>query len=364
MSGSENPTLRERIAAAAREGSLRSFLGDRVSATDGAWAVVADITDGCRQGCLTCPAGPPSVAMDAETAEAMGAVMIPHAEFLAVGCLAEPMLHPDVAARLRSLSSIKSRTGSGTFLCLLTAATQRSGGPLAGLGGTGLDVLLVSADATEAAAYAQVRGGASWEETRARLADALPGLGRAGVRLGAQVMLLRVTAPHARRTAEDLAGLGFSSLTFTQPTQVPPRAAGQVLRRDDREFGTVAALEAWIAAGAGPAGMRISLPRLAPADAARPRALFGDGATWDEDRLPGPGICVAPWYNLRIDSAGRVFPCNFMAAAGDAVGHVGRDGFEDIAGGPRARSLREALLAGRSPTASCRRCAYGPEARS
>ncbi len=363
MSVPEIPTLKEQIVAAARSGDLRELLTARVDATDGAWAVVADITDGCRQGCITCPAGAPKSPQTVDTTEALGEVLLPHAEFLAIGCLAEPLLHPDAGQVLRTLAEIKARTKSSAFLCLLTAATVRSGGALSALAGSGLDVLLVSVDATDPGAYARVRGCARWEETRARLKEALPSLGGAGIRIGAQVMLLRCTAAHAQRTVEDLAAMGFRSLTFTQPTQVPPAAGDEVLRTDDPAYEAVADLERWLE-GDGPGDLRISLPHQDPAERGALRALFGDGATWDEDRLPGPGICVAPWYNLRVDAAGRVFPCNFMDRPEDALGDVQADRFEDLAAGPAARRIREELLAGRCPTDACRRCAFGPEQRT
>ncbi|MFH1530476.1 MAG: radical SAM protein [Pseudomonadota bacterium] len=361
---SESQSLKERILAAERDGGLRALLVARIGATDGAWAVVADLTDGCRQGCLTCPAkAPTDDHLRAWTAEALGEVMLPRAEFLAIGCLGEPLLHPDVAGILAALGGIKARTRSDAFICLLTAATVRAGGQLVDLARTGLDILLVSVDATDVDAYARVRGGARWEETRTRLGEALPAFARAGVRLGAQVMLLRCTAGHARRTFEDLAGLGFSSVTFTQPTQVPARAEGEVLRTDAPEFSGVQELERWLAPGNGAPDIRSALPRRAPDLGGGLRALFGDGATWDEDRAPGAGICVAPWFNLRVDCRGRVFPCNFMDDPGDAIGDVEDGDFEAIAGGARSRRIRRALLDGRCPTRACERCAFGPGAR-
>jgi len=362
MSVSEPPTLKEQIVAAAVAGDLRELLTARVASMDGAWAVVADITDGCRQGCITCPAGPPRTPLTKDTAAAMGRVLLPHAEFLAIGCLAEPLLHPDVAQIIRSLAESKATTGSAAFLCLLTAATVRAGGSLPALAESGLDVLLVSIDATDAGAYGRVRGCAKWDETRTRLDEALPAFSDAGIRVGAQAMLLRCTAPHLRRTVADLSAMGFRSLTFTQPTQVPQKAGDEVLRTDDPAFAAVADLERWLETD-GPEDLRLSLPKRDPAAGGALRALFGDGATWDEDLLEGPGICVAPWYNLRVDAAGRIFPCNFMDRPEDALGDVHADRFEDLTTGPKARGLREALLAGRSPTDACRRCAYGPEQR-
>ncbi len=362
MSLSESPNLKDRILVAERDGVLPELLGSRLGAVDGAWSVVADLTDGCRQGCLTCPAKAPSDHLLVETAGAMGEVMLPHAEFLAIGCLGEPLLHPDVAGILGTLSRIKSRTGSGAFICLLTAATVRAGGDLAQLARVGVDVLLISADATDPGAYARVRGGASWDETRARLEEALPGLVADGVRLGAQVMLLRCTAERARQTVEELAGLGFGSVNFTQPTQVPLRARDEILRMDDPGFSRILELEDWLATGTENSGLRISMPRRAPDLHGGLRALFGDGATWDEDRATGDRICVSPWFNLRVDCQGRVFPCNFMDEPADALGDVHVDGFEAIAGGTQARRIREVLLDGGAPTRACGRCAFGPGA--
>jgi len=360
---SESPNLKDRILAAERDGRLRELLESRVGATDGAWAVVADVTDGCRQGCLTCPAKAPSDHLRVEIAEALGEVMLPHAEFLAIGCLGEPLLHPNITGILNNLGGIKVRTESDAFICLLTAATDCAGNELADLAGSGLDILLVSVDATDADAYARVRGGAAWEETRARLEAVLPILAAGGVRLGAQVMLMRCTAGHARRTIADLAGLGFSSVTCTQPTQVPARADSEVLRVGAPEFSRVEELERWLNAGTDTPGIRIAMPRRAPDLGGGLRALFGDGATWDEDRAPGLGICVAPWFNLRVDCSGQVFPCNFIDTPEDALGDVLTDDFEAIAAGTQARRIRGALLAGDAPTEACARCAFGPWAR-
>jgi len=350
-------TLKERILAAERDGGLEVFLSGRVRASDGLWGVVADITDGCRQGCLTCPAVAPRACMEAGTVEALADVMVPHAEYVAIGCLSEPLLHPGVAAVLRVLRRAKMRNASDAFICLLTASTARSGVGLSEVAGAGLDVLLVSADSTDPDIYAHIRGGAVWAETRTRIRAALPTLAEEGVRIGAQVMLLRCNVETAATTASELGAMGFESVNFTQPTQVPDRAAGEVLRSADplfehvRQIGSAATSEA-------ASDLRITLPRRAPDLGERLGARFGDGATWDEDRAAGPGICVAPWFNLRVDVAGRVFPCNYMDAAEDALGDVRTDAFEDIAAGPQARRLREALLEGGAPTAACRACAF------
>lgn len=360
MSPTDSPSMKERLLAAEAAGVLEELLADRIGADDGLWGVVADVTDGCRQGCLTCPAGRPSAAMDDETVAALGEVMVPHAEYLAIGCLGEPLLHPRLPEVLRTLRTIKDRVRADGFLCVLTAATPLSGGDLGDLAGSGMDILLVSADATDPDAYARVRGGAKWDDTRQRLDAAFPRLCEAGVRVGAQVMLLRCTASHARRTVEDLAAMGFTSITFTQPTRVPARAAGEVLRVDDPGFAAVEDLEAWVAGGEA-GGPQISLPRRAPDLRGGLRARFGDGTTWDEDRLSGRCVCVAPWFNLRVDAAGAVFPCNFMDDPVDALGNVRDAGFSDLVAGPKARGIRETLLSGRAPTAACARCAFGPK---
>ena len=361
MSTSESPGLKERILAAERDGCLRDLLSSRVDAVDGAWSVVADVTDGCRQGCLTCTARAPRVAQEVGVTEALGEVLLPHAEFLAVGCLGEPLLHPDLPEIFRTLSRIKTGSGSGAFLCLLTAATVN--GALEPLSGTGLEVLLVSADSTNPGAYARVRGGAHWTDTRAGLEAAGPALADGGVRLGAQSLLLRCTVRHARQTVVDLARLGVTSVTFTQPTQVPPRAKEEVLRQGDDVFSEVTDLEAWIAAGAGVPTIQLSLPRRPPELHGALRARLGDGATWDEDRASGPAVCVAPWFNLRVDSLGEVFPCNFMDDPGDALGNLREVGFEGLVCGAKARRIREVLLGGGAPTAACARCAFGPGAQ-
>ena len=90
--------------------------------------------------------------------------------------------------------------------------------------------------------------------------------------------------------------------------------------------------------------------------------LLADNGFWDEavavrDR---PAVCIAPWSRVRIDHEGNVYPCHRTLSTGDAWGNLKSASFLSLVNSDRAIAMRRALLAGRAPNGSCRRCPFGP----
>ena len=350
--------------AAARR-NLWPYVASRVEIDpgEGLWSVAVDATLGCNLSCVTC-AEPKRTTESAagDVIDAVGAKMTAHAADIALGCLNEPLVHPDIGLVVRTLASYTKNnmvdreggSGTGAHLCLLSSGTLLRKGTGRTLAAAGLHVALFSIDSTDPEAYARIRGGASWEATRRRLAafmDEAPDL-----RVVVQAMLTRTTLPHAKKTVEDLAAMGVRTFQFTQPTQVPQSAKNEVVRADEPDFDDVEALLRW----ADQTDLDITTPTLPPEHWDDELPLFGQGMIWDEDRLAARGktICVAPWFNLRVDHRGDVYPCNLMRA--NSWGNVRELSFNEIVNHANARHVRQCFLEGRAPHDECLRCPYGP----
>lgn len=361
-------SMRKSIEDAAAAHALSSSVESRIEVdpTEGRWSVVADLTTGCNLDCLMCWDVPRTrkVAGD-NVVQGLADRMVSHAAHVSLGCLHEPLLHPDLPNVYRTLATAKESAKrdddageDGAYLHLLTSGTLLREGMGRDLTDSGLQVILFSIDSTNPEVYARIRGGAAWKSTKRRLQRFLDE--STGLEVVVQAVLTRSTLPHARKTVEDLASMGIRSFHFTQPTQVPQRARGEVIRSGDPEFAELKRFIAWTAIATE---LQIDAPTVSTEPSSTAVPLFGQGTVWDEDRLASVvnTLCVAPWYNLRIEHNGDVFPCNLMTDPAHSWGNVVAHGFDEIVNHDNALRVRACFVEGRAPHEECLKCPYGPD---
>jgi len=329
------------------------------------WSVIADVTTGCNLACAMCSNTPHSRRAYArpEVFQRVFSEVVPHAADFALGCRHEPLLHPDLLDWLPEARRTVDLRRLPASLCLLTSGTLLGGELDRRLARSGLHVVLFSIDTTDPAGYAAVRRPATWPDLRARLEAFLPEARRAGLQVAVQALLMRSTLASLPQTVTDLGALGIRRVHVSQLTGAMRGGSGEVVAAGGPDREALRAVLLACRERARAAGVDLELPHGTP-----PRvegdlvALRGEGSVWDEHLMKHdrPAVCAAPWYKLRVDHTGNVFPCQYMLRAQLAWGNVATTPFEAIVNGARALHARESLLAGKAPNAACARCLYGP----
>jgi MoaA/NifB/PqqE/SkfB family radical SAM enzyme len=277
---------------------------------------------------------------------------LPELEELHLQGLGEPMLNPQFFEMVELASARGIRVSSNSNLTLLTRARARR------CVDSGLASLSVSIDGADREVYEAVRRKASFDKVIRnldRLMDAREALGSALEVRGVMVLMRSnleqlpalVRLLHEHRVEELLVQRLSSDL---EQAELPGRyipirnfvQQAELRQADERRASEVFAEARSLASACG---LRLHLPRLAPAGAARPSA--GHGCRW-------------PWEQLYVSAAGELMPCCMVASADRAsFGKVLGDGAPRLAEqwhGEAARAFR-AALASETPPGVCRSCA-------
>lgn len=354
-------SLRARLDAAARQGWLGDYLHDNVHVDRlGLWSVVGDISHGCPLGCRMCqfPARPWEVARPELVARVADGVL-PHAHSLSIGNRSEPFLHGDLIASVRTLTQRRDAHRVPTVISLMTSGIVAHEHLAPELAESGLDVLWYSVDSCDPRTLSQVRPAARWEEMARDIGAVVARLGDR-VHVGVLALVMRCTAPHLLRTATAFAAMGVTDFQFKQLVFGRAEIATEVIRTGDPEFRDVEELCARLRGLRSPR-LRVGVPEPLPQVAAYdPIPIVAEGFAWDEDAIPAErhAVCVSPWFKVRVDHHGTVFPCPFIGEPEAALGSLLDQSFEEIVDGEKARRVRRELLAGRPPTATCSSCPF------
>lgn len=327
------------------------------------FGVVVDVTNGCNMRCPTCARTPlrPELNAPDELFEKLVSEVLPHAENIAFGCRHEAILHPLLPEHIASLALARDIYAPETILSVLTPGYNLNEPLARRLTMSRLDVLLISIDSTDEQTYAFMRAPATLSDVKRRIQ--LIAREPNKPKLAAQALLLRLNLPHIVRTMEELAELGFSAFHVTQVVWGPRTLANYGLTIHDHEGPVILETMERLEARAKEIGIQLDIPR--PPPPPLPDELFpvlSEGRIWDEHILKRSrrAICVSPWYKIRIDSQGFVFPCFRATHPRYAWGNILHDSFESIVNSERALKMRAMLLAGKALLDVCERCAFGP----
>jgi len=367
MHASGRQDLLELMNRLASSPGAREFLSTnlRLDPSRFAWSAIVDVTTGCNLDCPMCdsPRKALRFAAGPELWEALAQQVLPIASWVAVGTRHEPLLDPDLPEHLRSLSDARDALRERVFLCLLTSGTLLEPSRIPRLLRAGLDVILLSIDSSDPETYARLRRPATWPELVRRVGPFLASARETSVRVNAQALLMTSTLPRLVQTVCDLGALGVRRFHVSQLVWAPPRARGEVLRFEGPEGPVIRQTLAQVVAKAHGLGMEVAVPHpAAPLPDGEVVPVRGNGDVEDEDRLKHvhPAVCVAPWYKLRVDAEGWVFPCSLMLSRRHAWGNLLERPLSELINCEKAVSLRADLLAGRVPNPACARCPFGP----
>ncbi len=339
--------------------------------------VILDVTSRCNLKCVMCyfagtdrlsfqPFGtePPGGNMPVAVFEKIAAEMFPRAWRVALGCAAEPMIHPG----FQEILSIAGRYGVPdlwfpTNLLALTEASARA------IRDAGVRTVAASIDGTTKATYEKIRVPAKWE----RLLSCLELLRETRRSSGRRRPRLRIIFTWMKSNRAELADLpafarewGADELDvrYVAPT-VGVDVTGELLSGEDpRE------LNAELASAARDAvrrGLRLSsYPEFEP-PADRPKALAARVRRrlwhiragldrWEHrrhtaaQRLHG---CAYPDRYYVIRPNGAVAPCIYWEGA--PIGVYPAEGLAAIARGAPLARIREGLRGG-EPVGTCATC--------
>jgi MoaA/NifB/PqqE/SkfB family radical SAM enzyme len=341
--------------------------------------VILDLTARCNLKCVMCyfsntdrllfpPFDTPPLSddgnMPVEVFEKIAADLFPRAWRVALGCAAEPMIHP----RFREIVSIAGRYGVPdlwfpTNLLALTEATAQ------GLVASGVTTVAASIDGMTKETYEKIRVPAKWERLTACL-ELLRSVKKAA---RSKRPRLRIIFTWMKSNRRDLAALPeFAAdhgaveldVRFVSPT--PGVDVGAELLSDEDPL----QLNAELASAARDAvrrGLKISSfpefenPEDAPTGLVararrrlwRLRAGFDRPEYWRYSWYQGLFGCAYPDRNYVIRPNGAVNPCIYWE--GDPLGFYPADGLDRIASGEALKRIRDGLRSGH-PVGTCATC--------
>jgi MoaA/NifB/PqqE/SkfB family radical SAM enzyme len=340
--------------------------------------VILDLTARCNLKCVMCYFSntdrllfPPFNTqlsddgnMPVDVFEKIAADMFPRAWRVALGCAAEPMIHP----KFKEILAIAGRYGVPdlwfpTNLLALTDATAQA------LVAARVATVAASIDGMRKETYEKIRVPAKWE----RLIACLDTFNRVKKAAGSKRPRLRIIFTWMQSNRADLALLpafaeahGASELDvrFVSPTPGVDVTPELLSSEDPRE------LNAELGAAARDAvrrGIRISSfpdfenPEEIPTDILgrvrrrlwRLRAGFDRPEYWRYAWYQGLLGCAYPDRNYVIRPNGAVNPCIYWEA--DPIGFYPQDSLERIAGGEPLARIRNGLRSG-NPIGTCATC--------
>jgi MoaA/NifB/PqqE/SkfB family radical SAM enzyme len=309
-------------------------------------------------------AEPPGGNMPLPMFERIAAEMFPRAWRVALGCAAEPMIHPE----FREILSIAGRYGVTDiwFPTKLLALTESSA---AAIRDAGVRTIAASIDGTTRETYEKIRVPARWDRLLSRL-EVLKELRRSS---GKKRPRLRIIFTWMRSNRKELADLpafaeqwGAEELDvrYVSPTVGVDVGAELLSDEDPRDLNAELALAAKDAVRRG---LRLSSYPEFESRADRPKSLFSRARRrlwlihagidrWEHrrhamaQRLHG---CAYPDRYYVIRPNGAVAPCIYWD--GDPIGIYPADGLATISRGAPLARIRDGLASG-EPIGTCAGC--------
>ncbi len=348
------------------------------------YTIVLDLTERCNLKCVMCYfSGTDRLrfhpydrslsergVLPVEVFEKIAAELFPRAWRVALGCAAEPMIHPRFREILRVAG--RYRVPDLWFPTNLLALTERTAEALVD---SGVNTVAASIDGVTRATYEKIRVGGSWE----RLVSRLELLNKVKRQRGSALPRLRIIFTWMRSNRHQLVDLpafagahGASELDVRFVTRTTGVDVGPELLDDEPADALRADLKA-AARDAVARGLKLSsFPEFeTPAD--RPRTLAGrlrrrlfnlrSGLErWEhwrhrwQERRDG---CAYPGRTLVIRPNGAVSPCTFWEA--EPIGYYPEDDFAAITSGQALERIRDGLRRG-EPAGTCTSCSVRRDA--
>lgn len=291
--------------------------------------------------------------------------LFPRAHTVALGCAAEPLLHPEFSEILRvSREHRVPKVWIQTNLLALSESKARA------IVEHGVRTVAVSIDGTTKDTYEHIRTGGSWDRLHSRL-ELLRQVGRPSSKDRPR---LRITFVWMRSNREELRSLpAFASSVGARELDVrfvAPTVGGLDNRQellDDLDQDELMA-ELWsVARDATARGLRLVAYPAMKKEVDADNSLFGkarrkmwllrsgiEGPTiWRHSILERINGCRFPGRMFLIRPNGAVQPCPFWEE--EPIALVPRDGFREISASERLADIREGLRSG-CPIGSCQSC--------
>jgi MoaA/NifB/PqqE/SkfB family radical SAM enzyme len=339
--------------------------------------VILDLTSRCNLKCVMCyfaatdqlnfppfDTGPPDGNMTLPVFEKIAEQLFPRARRVALGCAAEPMIHP----RFREILAVAGRYGVPdlwfpTNLLALTDATAEA------IRGAGVRTVAASIDGMTKETYEKIRVPARWEQLVSRLElfrEKRRAWGEAGPRLRIIFTWMKSNRPELALLPEFAQTWGASEIDvrYVSPT-VGVDVSAEVLNGEDPRK-----LNAELAAAARDAvarGLRLSsypdfetaeeMPRTLSARVSR--RLWRIRAGIDRFDLLRYALrkrvhgCAYPDHDFVIRPNGAVSPCIYWEK--EPLGSFPADGLAAIRAGDPLTRIREGLRSGQ-PIGTCATC--------
>ncbi len=322
---------------------------------------IVDLTSACNLACVMCdrPQATRSAPQGDLEAALQGA--LPYRSELSLGCRHEALVHKDLPGVIARLHAARQGLDHEVHLGLLTSGTLLTEELGAALCSSGLDLLLFSIESAEPASYGRIRAPATWSDLVPRLRTFLAQAAAAGVEVAVQSLFMRSSLPHLGASLRTLAGFGIRRFGISQ-------IARAISREGDREALTLAGPEGGslraavdeVRAVAEELNLELFIPRSPPGPEVPLLPIFAEGKLWDEEAVARArrSVCVAPWFKVRIDAEGYVYPCQLKTDPVEAWGNLLEASLPDIVNGDKAQRHRTLFLEGKAPDASCATCPF------
>jgi radical SAM protein with 4Fe4S-binding SPASM domain len=360
-------TFRETIANQSGTSGLEEFLSENITLDldQHLLSAICDITTGCNLNCITCTqgAGAKRAFADLDLASALRLKLVPQVADFSFGCRHEPLLHPKLETFVEAVTGIANQASMRVCVSMLTSGTLVDGDTAVSLDSAGLDGIIFSIDSSKPDIYEKIRRPARWEELHARLLSFMGKGGGLAARSGINSLIMRSSYPYLAQTIEDLIAIGFQRFSFQQILTTIKHMSNEAIRPRSADLAEINSLQSKYSSA--PWGATVSVPSM-PSQPVAPGSLlplFAMGQVWDEELLPlrTRTVCVLPWYKIRIDHRGYVFPCQMITNKNEAFGNILGQEFGQIVNSPKAITFRENLLRGIPPCKTCARCVFGPD---
>lgn len=333
-------------------------------------SVLLDITERCNLRCVMCHFStrdrihfPPFDVvpddhgnMPVALFEKIAAEFFPHAREVALGCAAEPLMHP----RFAEIVTIAGRHGVPelwfpTNLLPLTASTAEA------IARAEVRTVAVSIDGVRKETYERIRIGATWERLMAKL-EMLRAARRRGLpRLRINFTWMQLNRDELRELPAFAAASGADEIDVRFVAATPGVDVSRLIIADDARV-----LREELASAARDAVRRGLKLAGYPEFDERPANFFARVAwrLWRAraglDRLGHRAIlrheratgCRYPDRQYVVRPSGAVFPCFFF---GEPIGFAGSDSFLSIAKGSPLTAIRDGLRCG-APAGACASC--------
>jgi MoaA/NifB/PqqE/SkfB family radical SAM enzyme len=339
-------------------------------------SIVLDLTERCNLKCVMCYFSAVDRLrfapfdrslsergnMPVEVFEKIAADLFPRAWRVALGCAAEPLVHP----AFRDVLAIagRYRVPDLWFPTNLLALTDKTA---AAIVDAGVTTVAASIDGVTRETYEKIRVGGSWDRLLSRL-DLLNEVRRRRRRPRLRVIFtwMRSNRHELRALPAFAAAHGAGELDVRFVTRTTGVDVGPELLDGEDPEALRADLRA-VAEEAVARGMRLtSYPEFETA-AERPRSLAGRwrrrvfrlraglerGEHWRHLWRERRNGCAYPGETYVIRPNGAVFPCIFWEQ--EPIGFYPEDDLAAIAGGRALARIRDGLVCGR-PVGSCSQC--------